>query len=233
MRVEDIGGRKGCSEDKYCRSGKPKPTEELTRMRTEGQTCSNCHLLQPAVTETKSSILSGGGIGLPDLLHQFNYNISVPPTTIYQGMNLYGDFKITWSPSLTFGNGSNATITPNGFRVAGSDNLNMSINKDSFQYGTTASISDDVNDIARSAGVSVSVPSLPQPWTARITTHQSLRAGGVLSYNDAVTFEFTARPDRVFLVAAIVPAGMAIYQAVLTGRVPSLQELCLGPCPGN
>ena len=40
MRVEDEfgGGKRGCSDPKYCRNGKPKPTDELAKMRVPKKT---------------------------------------------------------------------------------------------------------------------------------------------------------------------------------------------------
>ena len=35
MRVEDQGGKRGCSDPKYCQNGKPKSADELAKMRNQ------------------------------------------------------------------------------------------------------------------------------------------------------------------------------------------------------
>ncbi len=44
MRINEDGSSKsGCSDTKYCQDGKPKPEEQLQRMRNDGLPCLSCH----------------------------------------------------------------------------------------------------------------------------------------------------------------------------------------------
>jgi len=161
------------------------------------------------------SVNSNQNTSLPDLLHSFDYNIPPTPITLHQFSSPFYDFRILWTPSLTFHNNSNVMISPNGFRIrsinVGPIRSITTLNKDSFQFGYTSSISDNINNMLYSNGVSLSIPDLPQPWTARINLHQTTEIDKTLSYNHVLSVEFTARPDRMTLIALPATVYVAYY----------------------
>jgi hypothetical protein len=169
-----------------------------------------------------------------DVLEMFNYRIGPQSSQRIYYSNWYiWDLEITWLPSITFDNGSSVTLGSDGFDFDLGDGPvtgSMSLSDDGVDFGYMSS--PFVDDWNSATGMSISTPTLFQPYAVLYTTQTSIGRGGV-TFDTDLTVTMRIRQDQTTIGGAVGGFVLLREKIVLfLKNIPQGGGLCPGEmCP--